>query len=112
MNRFSIILMFVIASLGVSAEKHWAFEPIQDYAPPEVAGENLSQIDRFVLAKLKEARLKLSKPVSREKLIRRVTFDLTGLPPTWNDVQEFVNDESEGALEKVVDRLLTSPGYG
>ena len=112
MNRFSIILMFVIASVGVSAEKHWAFEPIQDYAPPEVAGENLSQIDRFVLAKLKEARLKLSKPVSREKLIRRVTFDLTGLPPTWKDVQEFVNDKSEGALEKVVDRLLTSPGYG
>ena len=112
MKRVCIWLVFCLVSVKAFAEKHWAFEPIQEYAPPEVAGEDLSEIDRFIVARLREAGMELSEPISREKLIRRVTFDLTGLPPTWTDVQDFLKDESPEAFEKVVDRLLASQGYG
>ena len=111
--KYSLILLVLgLLSVRVFAEKHWAFEKTKDYPPPEVKGEDFSEIDRFVIAKLKDAGMQLSEPVSKEKLIRRVTFDLTGLPPTWNEVQMFLNDESTDALEKVLDRLLASLGYG
>ena len=69
-------------------------------------------IDRFILAKLEEHELKPSQPADRRTLIRRATFDLTGLPPTPEEVEAFVNDTSPKAFEKVVDRLLASPAFG
>ncbi len=69
-------------------------------------------IDAFVLAKLEANHMKPSPPASRETLIRRATYDLIGLPPTPEEVADFVNDSSADAYEKVVDRLLASPHYG
>ncbi len=97
---------------GAEYEGHWAFEPIGQPKPPGVGDSNTTAVDRFVLARLKPKSLKLSAPVSAQQLIRRATFDLTGLPPTWEEVSEFVNDKAPRAFEKVVDRLLESPGYG
>ena len=72
----------------------------------------MTDIDKFVAAKLSTKDLGLSKPASKQHLIRRATFGLTGLPPTWSEVTDFVNDASPDAFAKVVDRLLASPAYG
>jgi hypothetical protein len=97
---------------GAQYENHWAFEPIQDPAPPSVTDISVSDIDRFVLATLKSKGLEMSPPISRQQLIRRATFDLIGLPPFKEEVEAFVYDASAEAFEKVVDRLLESPRYG
>jgi hypothetical protein len=81
----------------------WSLQPIK--AAP-------NDIDGFVRAKLAEASLSLSPPADRRTLIRRLSFDLTGLPPSPEEVEAFVNDRSPQAYEKVVDRLLQSPHYG
>ncbi|MCA9186177.1 MAG: PSD1 and planctomycete cytochrome C domain-containing protein [Pirellulaceae bacterium] len=96
---------------GARYERHWSLEPIHDAPPPDVA-EQLTDIDRFIVAKLNEYGLSLSPPATKQQLIRRATFDLTGLPPRWDDVVAFVNDESPDAFVRVVDRLLASPAYG
>lgn len=88
---------------------HWAFQPVKRPPAPKGAG---NAIDRFVRAKLSAAGLKFSKEASKEALIRRVTFDLIGLPPTVPEIDAFLADESERAYEQVVDRLLASPHYG
>jgi cytochrome c553 len=92
----------------------WAYQPVHDSKPPRVNNEAWikSPIDRFVLAKLEEQKLSPSPPVDKRKLLRRVTFDLTGLPPTPAEAEAFVADDSPQAFEKVVDRLLDSPHYG
>src|SRR5262249_43549924 len=69
-------------------------------------------IDRFVFARLAAAKLRPNLPADRRTLIRRVTYDLTGLPPTPKETAAFVGDKSAGAYEKLVDRLLASPRYG
>jgi hypothetical protein len=95
--------------------KHWAFQPVPSRtAPPRAAGGIAPEhpIDAFLLAKLKAAGLGLAPPASRETLLRRVTLDLVGLPPTPAETQAFVSDPSPEAWEKVLDRLLASPGYG
>ncbi len=97
---------------GAEYEAHWAFRPIQTFSAPATDVSTLSEIDRFIVASLKERGLTLSPPTSRRKLIRRATFDLTGLPPSWADVEAFDNDPDPNAFEKVVDRLLASPTYG
>lgn len=97
---------------GAEYEVHWAFEPIRNQDPPKTDNRKLTAIDRFIVTALKERGLSLSPPVSRSHLIRRATFDLTGLPPKWSDVEDFVNDSNLDAFEKVVDRLLESPQYG
>jgi cytochrome c553 len=86
-------------------KEHWAWQPVRKAA----AGLD---IDRFVLAKLDEANLKSVAPADRASLIRRVSFDLTGLPPAPEEIQAFVADASADAFEKVVDRLLASRGFG
>jgi hypothetical protein len=91
----------------------WAFQPMKKVEPPAAGdGWAVNEIDRFIAAKLKTAGLTPAPEASRAALIRRVTFDLIGLPPTLAQVDEFVNDSSPNAYEKLVGRLLASPQYG
>ena len=94
--------------------RHWAFQPIQQPAPPEAsdAGWCRTPVDQFILAALDARGLKPSPPADRRTLIRRVSYDLTGLPPTPAEVEAFVQDEDPEAYAKLVERLLSSPHYG
>ncbi len=94
--------------------KFWAFQPLAHVEPPAIASASWAAgtIDRFILAKLEAAGLEPAEPADRRTLIRRATFDLTGLPPTAEAIDAFVNDPSPEAYAKVVDRLLASPQYG
>jgi hypothetical protein len=94
---------------------HWSFRPIAHPSPPEdgdALGDGANPIDRFIGAKLAAAGLRLSPSASKATLIRRVTLDLIGLPPTPEEVEVFSNDPSPQAYEKLIDRLLASPHYG
>src|SRR5205823_5800066 len=93
-------------------ENHWAWKVPVRPKVPGTAATSANPIDAFIRAKLEAAKLAPAAPASREQLIRRVTFDLTGLPPTPEEVEAFVSDKAPGAWAKVVDRLLASPAYG
>ena len=97
-----------------AAKKHWAFQPIAEPRPPQLSDSDWvrSPIDAFVLKQLQENGLTPARVAEKRTLIRRAAFDLTGLPPTIDEVNNFVADESPGSFEKVVDRLLESPNYG
>lgn len=109
-----------VAPLGVykpAERRHWAFQPRKDAAPPvftDAAAKAFlrTPIDAFVLAALRKAELKPAAEADRATLIRRLTYDLHGLPPTPEEVAGFVNDRAPNAYEKLVDRLLNSPRYG
>ncbi|MEO5762834.1 MAG: DUF1549 domain-containing protein, partial [Vicinamibacteria bacterium] len=92
----------------------WAFQALHRAAIPNVKGSGWAKtpIDRFVLTRLEREGLQPVEPASKLALLRRVTFDLTGLPPTPEEVDAFQKDSSAGAFAKVVDRLLASPRYG
>lgn len=94
--------------------KHWSFQPLADVKPPEPADLQWVQtpIDRFILSGLEAAGLKPAPPADKRTLLRRVTFDLIGLPPTPAEIEAFLADDSAAAYTKVVDRLLASPHYG
>jgi hypothetical protein len=96
------------------AGKHWAFQPPHDPPLPAVrqAAWVRNPIDRFILAKLEEKGLHPAPPADKPTLLRRVTYDLTGLPPTPEEMDAFLRDGSADAFAKVVDRLLESPRYG
>ena len=96
------------------AKQHWSFRPVADPVPPKVASPEWSRnpIDAFVKAKLDQKGLVAQPRASKTALIRRATYDLTGLPPTPDAVDAFLKDTSPQAFEKVVDRLLASPQYG
>ncbi len=93
---------------------HWSFQPIVRPDLPLLNDKEWPRgaVDAFVLARLEAAGLAPSSAESRERLIRRVTLDLTGLPPTLEEIDAFLADKSPAAYEKVVDRLLASPSYG
>jgi mono/diheme cytochrome c family protein len=97
-----------------AAKEHWAFQPVKRHTPPTVnARERVSTpVDNFILQKLEAKGLTMNAPADRYTLIRRVYFDLVGVPPTPQEVDAFVNDKSPKAFEKVVDTLLASPHYG
>ncbi|MCL4742060.1 MAG: DUF1553 domain-containing protein [Phycisphaerales bacterium] len=99
---------------GARYEPHWSFVPPRRAEPPPVGDEAWvrNEIDRFVLARLEREGLGPSPEADRATLIRRVSLDLTGLPPTPEEVDAFVGDDRPGAWERVVDRLLASPAYG
>ncbi len=101
-------------SITKSAKNHWAFQPVKNPPVPTVKNKRWPQtaIDNFVLAKLEANLLQPSESADKRTLIRRVTFDLTGLPPTFEEVEDFLKDKSPNAFAKVVDRLLASPRYG
>ena len=96
------------------ARRFWSFQPIGDPAPPEVqdASWPKSSIDYFVLAKLEQRGLRPVESADKRTLLRRATFDLIGLPPTIDQIDVFLNDDSPGAFARAVDRLLDSPHYG
>jgi mono/diheme cytochrome c family protein len=99
---------------GAEYRGHWSFLPPVRVEPPQVKHEELvrTPVDRFLLARLEAEGLEPSPAADRVTLIRRVTLDLTGLPPTPVEVDALVADQSPGAYEKLVDRLLQSPRYG
>ena len=99
---------------GATWQSHWAFNaPVKPEAPqPSDDGWSENEIDRFILAELERRDLEPAPPASKETLIRRLSLDLTGLPPTPDEVEAFLADTSAGAYEKLVDRLLASPRYG
>lgn len=92
----------------------WSFQPVKKPAVPDVKDRAWvkNPIDQFVLHGLEQAKITPAKPADKRTLIRRTTFDLTGLPPTPQEIDDFLNDQSPEAFEKVVDRLLASPHYG
>src|SRR4051812_8999400 len=99
---------------GAKYEKHWAFvAPVRPNVP-EVNRHDVIQnpIDNFVVAKLESEKLEPAPRASKERLIRRLYFDLVGLPPTLPEIDAFLADNSPGAYEKLVDQLLKSPHYG
>src|SRR5665213_964136 len=99
---------------GAQWEKHWSFIPPVRPAPPQVSDRAWPKnpIDNFVMVRLDREGLKPSPEADKRTLLRRVSFDLTGLPPSPADVKAFVDDSSPKAYEKVVDHLLASPRYG
>ncbi|MDB5313502.1 MAG: Planctomycete cytochrome [Gemmataceae bacterium] len=100
---------------GAEYAPHWAFIPVRRPTVPEIRNPQSAirnPIDRFVAARLAGAGLTPSPEADRPTLIRRVSLDLTGLLPTPKEVDDFLKDDSPGAYEKVVDRLLASPHYG
>jgi len=94
--------------------EHWAFRKVVKTEPPKVKNASWvrSPIDRYVLARLQAAGLKPSPPAEKSVLLRRAYLDLTGLPPTPEEVAAFLADKSPGAFARVVDALLASPQYG
>jgi hypothetical protein len=102
------------AKISPEQRAFWSFQPVKKTAPPKVrSGEwARNDIDRFIFAKLEAAKLKPARPADKRTWLRRITLDLTGLPPEPEEVEAFVNDASPAAKEKVIDRLLASPHYG
>jgi hypothetical protein len=94
--------------------KHWAYEPIRDASPPNVqdAGWISTSVDAFIRAKQEAAGVRPAGAADKLTLIRRATFDLTGLPPAPEEVDAFIHDTSPLAFEAVIDRLLASPAHG
>lgn len=101
-------------SIHDAAAKHWAFQPIASPPVPQAPNNDWSQtpLDRFVLAKQHAAGLSPLPRADKRTLLRRVTIDLIGLPPTPSEMDEFLADDRPDAFEQVVDRLLSSPHYG
>jgi len=97
---------------GADPTKHWAFQPVKPQPVPATKQPAAHPVDAFVLAKLDGKGMSLSAPADRRTLIRRAAYDLTGLPPTADEIEAFEKDQSPTAFEKVIDRLLASPHYG
>jgi len=99
---------------GAAYEKHWAFVPPVRPEPGVTTNSAWArnEIDRFVLANLETRHLQPSPPAARETQLRRVSLDLTGLPPTLEELDAFLQDASPDAYVRAVDRLLNSPRYG
>lgn len=105
------------ASTGIDVKlraQHWSFRPVRQVNPPAVKNQKWvkNPIDAFVLAKLEAKGMTPASPTDRYSLLRRVTYDLTGLPPTPAEIRAFMADTTPNAYEKVVERLLASPHYG
>ncbi len=110
-NEKAILLKWV--EQGAKWKKHWAFIPPEKPTVPKISKDWAisNEIDAFIYNKLIQNNLEPNKAATKEKLLRRVTIDLTGLPPTLNGINDFINDKSPDAYEKVVDRLLQSKSH-
>lgn len=96
---------------GTPWSQHWAFAKPVRIAPPDIDGTD-HPIDRFIIERLRQEGLNLSKSANRETLIRRLKFDLLGLPPTPAETTEFLSDKQPRAYDRLVDRMLASPHFG
>ncbi len=98
----------------VDGGSHWAFQPVESHKPPDVGDRSwpLSEVDFFLLSRLEREGLAPARDVDRHTWLRRVSFDLTGLPPTADDIRRFLEDTSPQAETVVVDRLLGSSAFG
>ncbi len=115
LNADEIALLRRWVEQGAEWKRHWSFIPIGDTPVPQIRNpksEIRNDIDRFVAARLEREGLKAAREATKEHLIRRLTFDLTGLPPTPAEIDAFLADKSAQAFERVVDRLLAAPAYG
>ena len=114
LNAAQIELVRKWIEQGAKWERHWSFTPPVRSAPPAVRNEKWARnpIDRFVFARLEREGLKPSPEADRATLLRRLSFDLTGLPPTPAEIEAFLADKSPDAYEKQVDRLIALPQYG
>ena len=110
MRFLSVAVLLALSAVAFGAEPKtwWAFEPLTRPKVPE----RTNPVDHFILAKLSDKGLSLSPEADRRTLVRRVTLDLTGLPPTPEEVNAFVADKDANAYEKLVDKLLALPAYG
>ena len=101
-------------SFSAQQRAYWALQPVERPSPPAISGPAWvrNPVDAFVLARLSHERLEPSPQAGRAALIRRVSLDLTGLPPSPAEVSAFVADKSPGAYDELVERLLASPHYG
>jgi hypothetical protein len=108
------ILLLGCAPPVAGAPAHWAFQPVREPPLPAVKSSSwpATPIDYFILAKLEANGFSPAPPADKRTLLRRITFDLTGLPPTPREMDAFLADNSPDAYEKVVERLLNSPHYG
>ena len=99
---------------GAEYKRHWSFEKPLKAKLPKLSDQEWAQhpLDQFIMKGLDQYNLTPAPKASKETLLRRISFDLTGLPPTPQEVDDFLNDENEGAYEKAIDRLMSSPHYG
>jgi hypothetical protein len=109
-----LLLPTALRTRAEQADTHWSFQPIRRPEVPSVVDGAWvrTPVDAFLLSKIEAAGLLPAPPASRATLLRRVYYDLIGLPPTPEEVREFLADKSPDAYERVVDRLLASPQYG
>ena len=114
LTRIALTLTCAFAAVGAEASDHWAFQPVTRPSVPAVSGAAWPSgaLDHFVLAKLREYGMQPARRAGRRTLIRRVTLDLTGLPPTPGEVDAFVATDSPGAYRRLVERVLASPRFG
>src|SRR3546814_575468 len=114
LSEYEVRLIEKWIQQGAQYEEHWAFLPPEKPEAPEVNKQDWPQndIDRFVLAKMELVGLQPNDAADKERLLRRVSVDLTGLPPDLTMMDQFLADDSPQAYEKIVDKLLSSPGYG
>src|SRR5262245_55544380 len=101
----------IVAARAAEPAADWAFRPVTRPAVPKVraAAAVRNPADAFLLARLEANGLRYAAPADRAALVRRLAYDLTGLPPTPDEIDAFTNDQSADAYEKMVDRLLASP---
>ncbi|WPP48343.1 DUF1553 domain-containing protein [Catalinimonas niigatensis] len=114
LSEYEVALLTRWIEQGAEYKQHWSFIKAEKPEVPEVEEDRQAknEIDPFILKRMEREALTLSPEASKETLLRRVTFDLTGLPPTIEEMDAFLQDDAPDAYEKVVDRLLASPHYG
>ena len=113
LSDYEIALLRKWIDQGAEWKEHWAFITPEKSAEPDVANSDWPEnpIDNFVLSRLEREGIEPAPEADKERLLRRVSFDLTGLPPSVEEIDAFLADDSPGAYEKVVDRLLGSAAY-
>lgn len=114
LTKYEVSLFEKWIKQGARYETHWAFSAPQKSKLPEVSDKKwpVNEIDNFILNKMDQMGLKPNEEADKERLLKRISFDITGLPPTLAMMDKFLADKSSGAYEKIVDELLQQPEYG